>query len=52
MLRVLTFCVFCLFVGALGFSLWLGLVAVLLWSWPTRRLAQTGAAAFRALSPW
>jgi hypothetical protein len=29
MLRVLTFCVFCLVVGALGFSLWLGLVPVL-----------------------
>jgi hypothetical protein len=40
MLRLLTFCVFCLIVGALGFSLWLGTVAVLLWPWSTRRGAK------------
>ena len=31
MLRVLTFCLFCLVVGALGLSLWLGLVPAQLW---------------------
>ena len=31
MLRVLTFCLFCVVVGALGLSLWLGLVPALLW---------------------
>jgi hypothetical protein len=51
MLRVLTFCVFCLVVCAIGFSLWLGTVAVILW--PTaRRRVQTGAAASPALSRW
>jgi hypothetical protein len=31
MMRVLTFSVFCLVVGALGVTLWLGVVPLLLW---------------------